>query len=69
MKKRSITNLALNKQLISNFEYRITGGLDSDSKTGGCNTISLIIECPEPEPITKGQNVCPEPSPITNATC
>ncbi|MFK7748929.1 MAG: hypothetical protein AB8B65_11095 [Kordia sp.] len=46
MKKRSIKNLALNKQLISNFEYSITGGLDSDSKTGGCNTITLILACP-----------------------
>lgn len=69
MKKRSIKNLALNKRLISNFEIQLTGGLVSDSKTGGCNTISLILACPEPEPITKDVNVCPGPSPITNATC
>lgn len=69
MKKRSIKNLALNKRLISNFEIQLTGGLVSDSKTGGCNTISLILECPEPEPITKDMNVCPGPSPITNTTC
>ncbi|MGH1386882.1 hypothetical protein [Kordia sp.] len=61
MKKRSIKNLALNKQSISNFEYSITGGLNSDSKTGGCNTITLIIECPKPAPPAN-----PDPSPSGN---
>ncbi|WP_298513198.1 hypothetical protein [uncultured Kordia sp.] len=62
MKKRSLKNLALNKQAISNFEYCITGGLFPESKTGGCNTVSLILQCPAPEP-TKD----PVPSPITDA--
>lgn len=61
MKKRSIQNLALNKQSISSFQNSITGGLNSDSKTGGCNTITLIIECPKPEPEPE-----PEPTPSGN---
>ena len=69
MKKRSIKNLALNKRLISNFEIQLTGGLVSDSKTGGCNTISLILACPEPEPITKNPDICAGPDKITNTTC
>lgn len=52
MKKRSLKNLTLNKQSISNFSSKINGGanLGSDSKTGGCNTVSMILMCPAPEP-------------------
>ena len=61
MKKRSIKNLLLNKQAISSFQSTISGGANY-SKTGGCNTISLILQCPISEP-TKD----PVPSPITGA--
>lgn len=60
MKKRSLKNLALNKQSISNFQSTLVGGAASDSKTGGCNTVSLILQCPaDPIEVSRPPLLCP----------